>query len=283
MGKDIRLQKVLADCGIASRRKAEEMIQEGRVRVNGVTARIGDKVDSKKDKISVDGKPLDTHVRNVYIMLHKPRGYITTMSDEMNRKCVAELVQDIPERVYPVGRLDRESEGLLLMTNDGEFSNAIMHPSLHIPKVYRVTVRPSITEDQLTQMSIGMMIDGRMTAPAGVNVLSQEKGRVVLEIILHEGRNRQIRKMCEQLGLEVARLKRVAIGPLKLGMLQPGKWRALTPEEVKRLMAGVKADKQAKIQKRERAEGEGSGALHYSSAGQRKTRGQNARTYRRGR
>lgn len=244
MAKDVRLQKMLADCGIASRRKAEEMISAGEIKVNGITARIGDKVDPQKDKVSVKGKPLDTHVKEVYIMLHKPRGFITTMSDEMDRKCVAELVKDVPERIYPVGRLDRESEGLLLLTNDGEFANAMTHPSLHIPKTYRVTIRPSISEDQLTQIAVGIVIDGRKTAPARVNVISQEAGRVVLEIVLYEGRNRQIRKMCEQLGLEVARLKRVAVGQLKLGMLQPGAWRPLTSEEVKKLTAGAKADKQ---------------------------------------
>lgn len=243
MAKDVRLQKVLADCGVASRRKAEEMIAAGQVRVNGATAKIGDKVDANKDKISVKGVLLETHQKKIYIMLHKPRGFITTMSDEMNRKCVAELVQDVPERVYPVGRLDRDSEGLLLMTNDGAFANAMTHPSQHVPKVYRVTVRPGVNEDQLTQMAVGMMIDDRKTAPAKVNVIQQEQGRVVLEIVLYEGRNRQIRKMCEQLGLEVARLKRVAVGPVKLGMLQPGKWRLLTPDEVKRLTSAAKADK----------------------------------------
>lgn len=244
MAKDVRLQKMLADCGVASRRKAEEMISAGEIKVNGVTAKIGDKVDPKKDKVSVKGKPLDSHVKAVYIMLHKPRGFITTMSDEMDRRCVAELIKDIPERIYPVGRLDRDSEGMLLMTNDGDFANAMTHPSLHIPKTYRVTIHPSISEEQLTQIAVGIVIDGRKTAPAKVNVISQEAGRVVLEIVLYEGRNRQIRKMCEQLGLEVARLKRVAIGQLKLGMLQQGKWRALTSEEVKRLTAGAKADKQ---------------------------------------
>jgi 23S rRNA pseudouridine2605 synthase len=244
MAKDVRLQKMLADCGVASRRKAEEIIAAGEVKVNGAVAKIGDKVDPKKDKVTVKGKPIESRGNDVYIMLHKPRGFITTMSDEMDRKCVAELVKDIPERIYPVGRLDRESEGLLLLTNDGEFANAMTHPSLHIPKTYRVTIRPSISEDQLTQIAVGIIIDGRKTAPARVNVISQEAGRVVLEIVLYEGRNRQIRKMCEQLGLEVARLKRVAIGQLKLGMLQQGKWRALTSEEVRKLTAGAKADKQ---------------------------------------
>lgn len=243
MAKEIRLQKMLADCGIASRRKAEEMIAAGKVRVNGSIAKVGDKVDPKKDKVTVKGKPVESRAQDVYIMLHKPRGFITTMNDEMDRKCVAELVREIPERIYPVGRLDRDSEGLLLMTNDGAFANAMMHPSKHVPKTYRVTVRPSITEDQLTQMAVGIEIEGRKTAPADVRVLSQEPGRVVLEMVLHEGRNREIRKMCEALGLEVARLKRIAIGPVRLGMLQPGKWRELTGEEVKRLMAGAKSDK----------------------------------------
>ncbi len=265
MTKEVRLQKMLADCGIASRRKAEEMIAAGEVRVNGSVAKIGDKVDPKKDKVTVKGKPVESHVQEVYIMLHKPRGFITTMSDEMDRKCVAELVQEIPERVYPVGRLDRDSEGLLLMTNDGAFANAMMHPSKHVPKTYRVTVRPSITEDQLTQMAVGIEIEGRKTAPADVRVLSQEPGRVVLEMVLYEGRNREIRKMCEALGLEVARLKRIAIGPVRLGMLQPGKWRELTADEVKRLMAGAKADKRAQQNQMNR-KGEPKHDYHTSAA-----------------
>ncbi len=242
MAKDVRLQKMLADCGVASRRKAEELIASGRVKVNGKVAKIGDKVDSKKDRVTVDNKNIVSNVRNVYIMLYKPRGFITTMNDEMDRKCVAELVTNIPERIYPVGRLDRDSEGMLLMTNDGSFANAMTHPSMHIPKTYRVTVRPSITEDQITALTAGMIIDGRKTAPAQVNVVLQEPGRVVLEMVLYEGRNRQIRNMCEQLGLEVARLKRVACGPVKLGMLQPGDYRRLTVEEVKKLNAAAKVN-----------------------------------------
>ena len=213
----IRLQKMLADCGVASRRKAEELIQQGKVKVNGHVAQIGDKVNPKTDHVTVAGRRIVASRQYYYIMLHKPRGYVSTMSDEMGRKCVAELVKDIPARVYPVGRLDRDSEGLLLMTNDGEFANLIMHPSKHVPK-----------------------IDGVRTAPADAWVISREPGRVVLEIILREGRNRQIRKMCEQLGVEVARLKRVAVGQVKLGMLQPGKWRNLTLDEVKRLAPALK-------------------------------------------
>lgn len=244
MGEKIRLQKLLSEAGIASRRKAEELISAGKVCVNGVTAEIGGKADPDRDRITVDGKPLDGREKKVYLMLHKPRGYITTMSDEMDRRCVAELVQDVPERVFPVGRLDRESEGLLLMTNDGAFANAMMHPSHHVPKVYRVTVRPGVTEEQLIQLSTGMMIEGRKTAPAVVRVLSEEAGRAVLEIVLREGRNRQIRKMCEQLGLEVARLRRTAVGFLKLGMLPNGKWRLLTSEEVRRLTGAASSDPQ---------------------------------------
>lgn len=245
MAEKIRLQKILADAGVASRRKAEEMIAAGDVRVNDQPVQVGDKADPKHDKITVKGRLLKTHTPNVYLLLHKPRGFITTMSDEKGRKCVADLVKDIPERVYPVGRLDRESEGLLLMTNDGAFANAMTHPSRHVPKTYRVTVHPSITEEQLTQMAVGIVIDGRRTAPAQVRVLKQEQGRVVLEIILHEGRNRQIRKMCEALGLEVARLKRTAIGPLRLGMLQPGDYRELTAQEINQLNAAAKADRQS--------------------------------------
>lgn len=240
--KKIRLQKVLADCGIASRRKSEELISSGIVKVNGVLAKIGDKVDPIKDRITVSGRKVFCSKPNkvYYIMLNKPRGFITTMSDEMDRKCVAELVCDIPARIYPVGRLDRESEGLLLMTNDGVFANNIIHPSKHISKTYRVTIKPSINEEQLSKLRNGIEIDGKMTAPAEVYIISRYPERVVIEIVLHEGRNRQIRKMCESLNLEVARLKRISIGNIKLGMLQPGKWRELTSEEIKSLSVNLK-------------------------------------------
>lgn len=165
-------------------------------------------------------------------MLHKPRGFVTTTADELGRRCVTDLVKDAPSKVYPVGRLDRNSEGLLLMTNDGDFANLVMHPSNHISKSYRVTVRPSITDEQAAQMGAGLMIDGKMTLPATVLVLEKQEGRVVLQITISEGRNRQVRRMCEAVGLEVARLKRISIGPLKLGMLPPGEWRELKPSEL---------------------------------------------------
>lgn len=242
----IRLQKYMADNGIASRRKSEELIAAGKVRVNGKPAQIGDKVDPRTDKVTVAGKKVTKVKKNVYIMLNKPRGFITTMHDEMDRKCVAELISDVPERVYPVGRLDRESEGLLLLTNDGEFANALTHPSKHVPKTYRVTVRPDVTKEQLAAFENGIEIEGRMTLPAEVHILDKQEGRVVLEVVIFEGRNRQIRKMCEALGLEVARLKRTKIGSLKLGMLKQGDYRYLTDDEIHGLLVAVQLTKRGK-------------------------------------
>lgn len=235
----IRLQKVLSQCGIASRRKSEELIERGAVKVNGRVAKIGDKVNPHKDKITVHNKKLTTAAKPKYryIMLNKPRGFVTTMSDEKGRKCVADLIKDVGVRVYPVGRLDKDSEGMLIFTNDGDFANTVMHPKKNIYKVYRVTVRPSVDEEQIIAFETGIEIDGKKTAPAQVRVISRQEGRVVLEIILHEGRNREIRKMCEQLGLEVARLRRTAVGQVKMGMLKQGDWRDLTADEVKKLSA----------------------------------------------
>ena len=239
----VRLQKYMAEAGIASRRKSEELIAAGKVRVNGKVAEIGDKINPRTDKVTVSGKKVVKSKKQVYIMLHKPRGFITTMHDEMDRKCVAELIDDVPERVYPVGRLDRESEGLLLLTNDGEFANALTHPSKHVPKTYRVTVRPDVTKEQLESFENGIEIDGKMTLPAEVRVLDKQAGRVVLEVVIYEGRNRQIRKMCEALGLEVARLKRTKIGSLKLGMLKPGEYRYLAEEEIHGLLVAAEVKK----------------------------------------
>lgn len=242
----VRLQKYLAECGVASRRKSEELIEQGKVKVNGNKASIGDKINPKKDTVTVNGKKIIKQKSHTYIMLHKPRGFITTMSDEMDRKCVAELIKDVPGRVYPVGRLDRDSEGMLLFTNDGEFANALTHPTKHVPKTYRVTVRPAITEEQITKLTTGIVIDDRTTAPAEVRVITKQGGRVVLEIILYEGRNRQIRKMCEGVGLEVARLKRTAIGSIKLGMLKQGSYRELTEDEVRKLMIAAGMERKKK-------------------------------------
>lgn len=233
---EVRLQKFMADCGIASRRKSEEIIEAGKVKVNGHVAHIGDKVNPKRDLVTVRGKKINKVNEMHYIMLHKPRGYVTTVSDELGRKTVMDLVRDVNARIYPVGRLDKDSEGLLLLTNDGEFANAMTHPSHNFSKTYRVTVRPGVNDEILAKLREGVEIDGRMTAPCEVNVIVEEEGRAVLEIVLHEGRNRQIRKMCETVGIEVARLKRISEGSLKLGMLPQGKWRELNDNEVRKLM-----------------------------------------------
>ena len=224
----IRIQKIMSDSGVCSRRKAEEYISEGRVKVNGRPCKLGDKALAGKDIITLDGEKIYVAKKRqlYYIMLHKPRGYVTTMSDELDRKCVTELLTKVPERVYPIGRLDKNSEGLLLFTNDGNFANDIMHPSRHVAKTYRVTVRPDINDEQLIKL-------------ASVVVLDKQPGRVVLQMTIHEGRNRQIRKMCEAVGLEVARLKRTAIGPIKLGMLKPGEYRELKPDELRALRNAI--------------------------------------------
>lgn len=236
----IRIQKMIADSGYCSRRKAEELMQQGRVKLNGHPVKPGDKCGFK-DLITIDGERLALPRRKnfVYLMLNKPRGYVTTVSDELDRKCVMDLLDGVEERVYPVGRLDRNSEGLLLFTNDGEFANSIMHPSRHITKTYRVTVRPDISDDQLVALSDGVEIDGRKTLPATVVVKEKEAGRVVLLITIKEGRNRQIRKMCEAVGLEVARLRRISVGPIRLGMLKPGTWRELTAEELRAIRNAI--------------------------------------------
>ena len=230
----VRIQKVLSDNGVMSRRKAEEAILQNRVQVNGRPAGIGQKINPRKDLLSLDGinVPLQKRKKNLYIMLNKPRGYVTTTSDEMGRACVSDLVADAPQRVYPIGRLDKVSEGLLLFTNDGSFADTVMHPRNHISKTYRATVKPGVTEDQLLKLSSGVEIDGAATLPAAVHVITREPERAVIQITIFEGRNRQIRKMCEAVGLTVARLKRVSVGPLKLGMLKSGKWRELTASEL---------------------------------------------------
>ncbi len=239
----VRIQKLISECGVTSRRKAEEMISKGRVKVNGHPVRLGDKADLRTDNITVDGKRISKPQNSKYIMLNKPRGYVTTLSDEFGRKCIAQLTADVGERVFPVGRLDRDSEGLLLLTNDGEFANMIIHPSRHIPKVYRATLKPGPTDEQLIKFRNGMMLkgDSRKTAPADINVISQSDdgfppSRAVAEIVLYEGRNRQIRRMFEQMSIKVARLRRIAIGNVSLERLVPGKWRELDKFEVESLI-----------------------------------------------
>ena len=244
--RDQRIQKVLAEQGVCSRRAAEKLIEEGRVKLNGRPVGLGDKMDPASDLVSVDGervyipKKREMH----YYMLHKPRGFITTTSDERGRKTVMDLLADAPVRVYPVGRLDKESEGLLLLTNDGEFANLLTHPSHGVSKLYRVTVRPHATEEQIIALTDGVTLDdGAVTQPAVIRVVTDEPERTVLEMTIREGKNRQIRRMCEAVGLDVIRLRRTAVGAVKLGMLQPGQYRELTSQEVKALRTAAQRGK----------------------------------------
>ncbi len=229
----IRIQKYISDCGITSRRKAEEMIREGKVLINGRPAQIGDKISPLTDNVEVKGHGLVKQTKQYhYIALNKPRGYVTTLNDELGRKCVADLIGDVGSRVYPIGRLDKDSEGLLLLTDDGDFHNRIEHPAFMVPKYYRVTVRPKANEDKITKMMAGAAEDSIADVPVKITVIGHYEDKSVLEFVLSEGKNRQIRNLCEGVGLEVARLKRVAVGKIKLGMLEPGKWRDLTQQEI---------------------------------------------------
>ena len=222
-----RLQKLISAAGLASRRAAEEMILAGRVTVNGTVAELGRRADPAADEIRVDGRPLPTQGEKVYIMLNKPRGYVTTLRDDRGRSTVAELVRDAGVRVFPVGRLDYDSDGLLLLTNDGAFANALTHPSREVDKTYRTAVMGDV-EAALPKLRGPMEIDGYAIRPARVERMRED----LLEITIHEGRNRQVRKMCAAAGLRVRRLTRVSEGPLRLGSLAPGKWRYLDENEI---------------------------------------------------
>ena len=226
-----RLQKILSARGVCSRREAETRILAGRVTVNGRVASPGDSADSRRDKIAVDGRPLPQPEEPLYILLNKPRGVVTTLSDEKGRRTVRSLLPPSMGRVVPAGRLDLNSEGLLLMTNDGELVNSLTHPRHEVAKVYLAWVRGPVRE-ALPVLRRPMLLDGRMTGKANIELIGEEAGAGLLRITLREGRNRQVRRMCEQAGLSVTRLKRVAEGKLELGDLKPGYWRALTEEEI---------------------------------------------------
>ncbi len=232
---EMRLQKIIAASGYCSRRAAEKLISEGRVTVNGQIAFLGSSADSGKDLIKIDGNPLSKFRERTYIMLNKPRGYVSTMKDERNRKTVADLTRDVPARVFPVGRLDLDSEGLLIMTDDGELSNRLMHPSFDIKKTYHVSVRGENLPKSLEILRSALVIDGSPIRPAVVKQIRETDGGALLSITISEGRNRQVRKMCAMAGLSVARLKRVSEGPLRLGELPVGKWRSLTKPELENL------------------------------------------------
>lgn len=229
-----RVQKLIAAAGLCSRRAAEEWMQAGRVTVNGEPVALGAQADPETDQIAVDGQPLPASDKMIYLMLHKPRGYVTTLSDEFSRKTAAELVADCGARVFPVGRLDMDSEGLLLFTNDGEFMQQMLHPKYEVNKLYRVTVRGEIAKgiSLLRQMR---QIEGEPIAPAQVETECVDGRQAVLLVTIHQGKKRQIRRMCRQAGLEVLRLQRIAEHGLELGNLQSGKWRTLTDDEIRML------------------------------------------------
>lgn len=230
MAEKLRLQKYFSDCGILSRRAAEAEILAGRVLVNGAVAQLGDKIDPSVDTVTYRGKPVKSRADRayLYILLNKPRGYVTTSKDERGRRTVTDLTQNAGARVYPVGRLDMDSEGLLLLTDDGEFANRLTHPRHEIPKIYHVTLSPAPSGEQIEALTRPMELDGYTLLPVGVRVLSTD----CLEMTLYEGRNRQIRRMCEAVGLRVTQLRRVAIGELQLGTLPQGTWRHLTQDEI---------------------------------------------------
>ena len=229
-----RLQKIIAQAGLCSRRAGEDLLRQGRVCVNGQIASLGDSADPSRDRIEVDGRPLPSAPPAVYIMLHKPRGYVTTLSDERNRPTAAQLVTDCGERVFPVGRLDMDSEGLLLFTNDGALMQAMIHPRHEVNKIYHVTVSGEISGAAARLAAINDL-DGEPIRPAQVDELSRSGGQALLRITIHEGKNRQIRRMCRKAGLSVRKLQRVQEGNLRLGDLPPGKWRYLTDVEIKEL------------------------------------------------
>ena len=227
-----------------SRRAAEEEIKNGNVSVNGHVASLGDKIDPKNDVVTFRNKRINYEKREyTYIMMNKPRGYLSSTSDDRGRKCVTDLLDGVNARVYPVGRLDMVSEGMLLLTDDGELKNRLTHPSHSLPKLYRVKVAGSVNEEQYEKLTSEMVIDGYEIKPVTVTVTETDESGTVLKMTLQEGRNRQIRKMCEQVGLTVKRLSRVSIGNLKLNNLPVGKWRYLNPEEVDYLYKATKIKK----------------------------------------
>ena len=229
-----RLQKILSARGLASRRKAEEWITNGRLQVNGCIAQLGDSADPDIDEILLDGRPLPSQEEHVYIMLNKPRGYVTTLSDEKGRPNAAQLI-DCGTRVYPVGRLDMDSEGLLIFTNDGEFANRLIHPKHEVDKTYRVLVE-GYGEEKLEKLKQPIELDGYTIRKPGIKLLrTRDRGQAQLLVTIHEGRNRQVRRMCDAAGMRVLRLQRISEGNVKLGSLELGKWRYLSPDEVAEL------------------------------------------------
>ncbi len=234
----MRLQKYMAQCGVASRRHAEELIRLGKVKVNGRTVTEMGVLVSPKDKVEVSGKAINKEKRMVYIMLNKPSGYVTTVSDPEGRRTVLDLIEGVEERIYPVGRLDYDTTGLLILTNDGSFSYASTHPGKETTKTYNAEILGMPSNETLHALRRGVSLDGRPTAPADVEVIEIKDKSAVLKIVIHEGRNRQVKRMCEAVGHPVLRLKRTAVGRLSLGDLKLGEWRYLSPQEVRLARGG---------------------------------------------
>jgi len=234
-----RLQKILARAGIASRRGAEELIRQGKVRVDGqVVVDMGVRVDPARHRIECDGQPVAMEEEKVYVLLNKPKGYLSTLSDPQGRPIVTSLLAGITARVFPVGRLDYDTEGALLLTNDGEFAQRILHPRFEINKTYVATVRGNPSAEKLAELEKGIMLEGRRTWPARINVLGRGKGETTVEITIHEGRKRQVRKMFAAIGHRVLGLKRVAYGRLMLGALPSGSYRFLDQKDLARIFSG---------------------------------------------
>lgn len=232
----MRLQRYIALCGVTSRRKAEQLILDGRIKVNGLTEKeLGSRVDVEQDEVMFDGKVIKPEKNDVYIMLNKPLGYVTTLDDELDRPIVVDLIKGVQERIYPVGRLDIDTTGLLLLTNDGILTNKMTHPSYEIEKTYEALVQGVPNEDKIRRFEKGLIIDGSITAAAKLVVKKEVKGNSILQITIHEGRNRQVRKMCAAIGHDVIKLKRIRMGELYLNNLQEGQWRHLNEKEVKYL------------------------------------------------
>lgn len=237
----LRLQKYMAHCGVASRRKSEEIIKAGLVEVNGeIVSEMGIKIDPEKDTVRVDGKPIELEKRNIYLMLNKPVGYVTSMKDKFNDKKVIDLITGIDERVYPVGRLDKDSSGLLFLTNDGDFAYKLTHPKYEVPKLYLAKVEGLPKEEDLDKMREGLYIDGWKTSEAKVDLKSKDGKFSFLEIQIHEGRNRQVRKMCEAIGYPVVDLHRIKFGGIALGQLELGEYRKLSDKELQILKNSIK-------------------------------------------
>lgn len=231
----------MAHCGVASRRKCEELIAEGRVRVNGITVtEAGIKIDPYNDRVEVDGEIISPSEKRVYVMLNKPEGYVSTARDQFGRPTVLDLVKEIKERVYPVGRLDYDSGGLLLLTNDGELTYGLTHPRHGVAKTYIATVAGRPTSREINRIKRGVPLDGRITSPADIELVKRTNKDSVYRVIIHEGRNRQVRRMFEKIGYTVISLKRIAIGSLELGPLPSGKWRFLKESEVRGLFKIIK-------------------------------------------